>query len=229
MAVESRASARPLFRSGERNAAGGLDGTTRRSIANGRIALAGLVLFAAAAQSMLVAMIGASLVPGYSLNGNAISDLGALPQTATLFNASVILTGVLTAAGGFLLAPSLRRPWILLFFALAGAGSIGVGLAPVAVSPNSHEWLALAAFLGFSLLPAVCARELDGWMRPISAVAALVGSAYLVLMIVGLRVDGSVFGNIGMGGAERMIVYPGLLWMMALGGYLMHPRATAST
>jgi hypothetical protein len=30
-----------------------------------------------------------------------------------------------------------------------------------------------------------------------------------------------VFGAIGHGGAERLIVYPVMLWMMAFGGYLM--------
>ncbi|MCW5715036.1 MAG: DUF998 domain-containing protein [Bauldia sp.] len=187
----------------------------------GREALAGLVLFAAAAQSMLVAMLAGAMAPGYSQGANAISDLGVIPQTATLFNASVIATGILTAIGGFLLASWLRRRWVVAFFVLAGAGAIGVGLAPVEISPRTHEWLALAAFLGFTLLPAACARNFVGWMRPISIVATVVGTGYLAVMVFGIRVDGTVFGDIGLGGAERMVIYPGLLWMLALGGYLM--------
>lgn len=202
-------------------ATAGAMGPRRFSFAGGRSALAGLVLFAAAAQSMLVTMLAGAMAPGYSLNDNAISDLGVIPQTAALFNASVIATGILTAIGGFLLAPWLQRRWVVIVFALAGAGSIGVGLAPVEVSPRAHEWLAVAAFLGFTLLPAACARELVGWMRPISVLAAVVGLGYLALIIFGTRVDGTVFGDIGLGGAERMVIYPGLLWMLALGGYLM--------
>lgn len=193
----------------------------RRASARGREALAGLILFAAAAQSMLVAMIAGAMAPGYSQGANAISDLGVIPQTATLFNASVIAMGILTATGGFLLAPRLRRRWVVALFALAGAGAIGVGLAPVEISPRTHEWLALAAFLGFTLLPAACARSLVGWMRPISIVATVLGTGYLAVIIFGTRVDGSVFGDIGLGGAERMVIYPALLWMLALGGYLM--------
>jgi hypothetical protein len=34
----------------------------------------------------------------------------------------------------------------------------------------------------------------------------------------------AVFGPIGHGGMERMIVYPAMLWMMAVGGYLMAAR-----
>ncbi len=31
------------------------------------------------------------------------------------------------------------------------------------------------------------------------------------------------FGPIGHGGAERMIVYPVMLWLVAFGGYLLAP------
>lgn len=34
----------------------------------------------------------------------------------------------------------------------------------------------------------------------------------------------ATFGAIGQGGAERMIVYPVMLWMLAFGGYLMAVR-----
>ena len=66
-----------------------------------------------------------------------------------------IAVGGATAIGGFLLAPWLQRCWLLIVFALAGAGSIGVGLAPVEVSPRTHEWLAVVAFLGFEVAPFV--------------------------------------------------------------------------
>lgn len=184
-------------------------------------ALAGLVLFIAAAQSMLVAMLAGALAPGYSLNGNAISDLGVIPQTAAFFNTSLVVTGVLTAGGGWLLRAWLARDWVVALFVLAGLGSVGVGLVTVERSPETHQWLALAAFLGFGLLPAACAPELRGWMRPLSLLAAVVGVAYLVVMILGTRTDGAVFGDIGAGGTERMVIYPAMLWMMAFGGYLM--------
>lgn len=40
-------------------------------------------------------------------------------------------------------------------------------------------------------------------------------------MVIGDAGNTAVFGPIGHGGAERMIVYPAMLWMMAFGGYLM--------
>jgi hypothetical protein len=61
-------------------------------------------------------------------------------------------------------------------------------------------------------------------MRPISWVAGIIGLVYVAIMIVGDAGNPAVFGPIGHGGAERMIVYPVMLWMLALGGYLMADR-----
>jgi hypothetical protein len=40
-------------------------------------------------------------------------------------------------------------------------------------------------------------------------------------MVIGDSGNPGIFGPIGHGGAERMIAYPAMLWMVALGGYLM--------
>jgi hypothetical protein len=49
---------------------------------------------------------------------------------------------------------------------------------------------------------------------------------FVVVMVIGDSGNPAIFGAIGHGGAERMIVYPAMLWMLALGGYLMaHPAA----
>jgi hypothetical protein len=58
-------------------------------------------------------------------------------------------------------------------------------------------------------------------MRPISWLAGAVGLVYVGIMVIGDSGNPAVFGPIGHGGAERMIVYPVMLWMLALGGYLM--------
>jgi hypothetical protein len=58
-------------------------------------------------------------------------------------------------------------------------------------------------------------------MRAVSVLAGLVGLAFVVVMVIGDAGNTAIFGPIGHGGAERMIVYPAMLWMMAFGGYLM--------
>lgn len=180
----------------------------------------GFMLFLLSAQFMTVIMLGASIAPDYDFGAAAISDLGVIEQTALLFNASLLVVGVLNLAGGYLFYRWHGRPWLLAFFALAGIGAVGAG----AVSLNTselHSLFALLAFLFFNLEAIGCAAVLPGPMRVISAIAGSIGVVFVVLMVIGDSGNTAAFGSIGHGGTERMIVYPVMLWMMGLGGYLM--------
>ena len=103
------------------------------------------------------------------------------------------------------------------------SSSAGAGLVPLNTS-DLHGLFALVAFLFFNIEALACATLVTGPMRWVSAFAGLVGFAYVVVMIIGDAGNPAVFGAIGHGGAERMIVYPAMLWMMAFGGYLMAAR-----
>jgi hypothetical protein len=65
-------------------------------------------------------------------------------------------------------------------------------------------------------------------MRWVSILGGLVGFVYVVIMVIGDAGNPGIFGPTGHGGAERMIVYPAMLWMVALGGYLMGAPADTS-
>ena len=66
-----------------------------------------------------------------------------------------------------------------------------------------------------------------GPMKVVTALAGVAGLTFVALMVVGDAGNPAVFGPIGHGGAERMIVYPVMLWMLALGGYLMAETTSA--
>jgi len=185
----------------------------------GRIT-AGLLLFMLAAGFMTVIMLAASMAPGYDVAGGAISDLGAIGETALLFNVSLITVGALNVISGVLLHRQHGRGWLLGVFLLAGIGAGGAGLIPLGTS-DLHSIFALVAFLFFNIQALACAAIVSGPMRWMSVVAGAVGMAFVVLMVIGDSGNPGVFGPIGHGGAERMIVYPAMLWMMAFGGYLM--------
>lgn len=189
--------------------------------------LAGLVLFVLAAQFMTVIMLAASIAPDYNYAAAAISDLGVIPETALLFNASLILVGLLNALGGYAFYLSHRRMWIFALFALAGVGAIGAGIFPLN-SGDLHSLFALAAFAFFNLEAIASASVVRGWMKVISLGAGVTGLVFVVLMIIGDAGNAAAFGAIGHGGTERMIVYPVMLWMLALGGYLMGSAASSS-
>ena len=188
---------------------------------------AGVLLFALAAQFMTVIMVAASMAPGYDVAGGAISDLGVVPETAGLFNASVIVAGLLNIAGGALFHRAHGRTWILVLFVLAGIGAIGAGVFPLD-SGGPHGLFALAAFVGFNLEAIAVATVVSGPMRAISVLAGGVGLGYVVLMAIGDAGNAAAFGPIGHGGTERMIVYPAMLWMLAIGGYLMASAGEAA-
>jgi hypothetical membrane protein len=182
--------------------------------------LPGFILFVLAAQFMTVIMLAASMAPAYDFNAGAISDLGVVPETAFLFNASLIAVGVLNVVGGFLFFRTHRKPWILTTYLLAGIGALGAGSIPLDTS-DFHSLFALAAFLFFNLEALATATVLRGPMRAVSVLAGAIGIAFVVVMIIGDSGNPAIFGVIGHGGAERLIVYPVMLWMLALGGYLM--------
>jgi hypothetical membrane protein len=185
--------------------------------------LAGALLFILAAQFMTVIMLGASMAPGYDLSGGAISDLGVIDETALLFNVSLVAVGALNVAAGAILFRTTGRRSILAVSTVAGLGAAGAGLVPLNVS-DLHGIFALVAFLFFNLEALVGARSVTGPIRIASWVAGLVGIGFVLLMAIGDAGNPGVFGAIGHGGAERMIVYPVMLWMLAFGGYLMAVR-----
>ena len=184
---------------------------------------AGVLLFALAAQFMTVIMLGASMAPGYDVAGGAISDLGVFDETAMLFNVSLVLVGVLNIAGGWLFARAHGRGAVLALFVVAGVGAIGAGLFPLD-SGGPHGLFALVAFLAFNLEALAVAAVVSGPMRVLSLLAGVTGLVFTGLMVIGDGGNAAAFGPIGHGGTERMIVYPAMLWMLALGGALMAAR-----
>jgi hypothetical membrane protein len=182
--------------------------------------VAAIFFLIVASAFMTVIMLAASIAPGYDFGGGAISDLGVIPQTAMLFNITLIAVGALTVAGGYVFYREHRRRWLLGLFVVAGIGSMGAGVFPLDQGAP-HSLSALIAFLFFNLQPLGVAAVVRGPMRWLSVLAGATGLAFVVLMVIGDGGNPSAFGAIGHGGTERMIVYPVMLWMLALSGYLL--------
>jgi len=182
--------------------------------------LAGLALFALGAGFVTVVMLAAAMVPGYDLNAAAISDLGVLAETALLFNATLVAVGLLNVAAGYLLYRHHGRVGLLIPFVLAGLGAIGAGVFTLD-DAGVHGLFALLAFVFFNVQALVLARRFDGPMRYVSAALGVVGLVFVVVMAVGDAGNTAVFGPIGHGGTERLIVYPPMVWAVAVGGYLL--------
>jgi hypothetical membrane protein len=180
----------------------------------------GLLFTLSSAQFLLVMMLGAAIAPEYSLHDNAISDLGVIPETALLFNASIILFGLLMILGAYLYHPLHAKPLITSVIIIAGIGSIGVGLFPLN-NLGIHTIFALIAFIFANIIPVTVSLILPKPLKILSIATGIIGLFYLFVQILGDTNILNLYGPIGHGGSERMIVYLVLLWLVAFGGYII--------
>jgi hypothetical membrane protein len=186
--------------------------------------LPGLFFFLLGAGFLIVTMLAASIAPDYDFRGGAISDLGVIAETALLFNSLLVVMGVLNIVGGYLFYRSHRRLWLLGMYVIAGVGTIGAGLFPLDTG-GVHSIFALVAFLVYNVEGLGTAIVLAGPTRALGFIAGAVGLIYPILMVIGDSGNTAVFGPYGHGGSERMMAYPLMLWLIALGGYLMAGRS----
>ena len=193
---------------------------SRAAKSSGQVEIAGLAFAAIGTAFLVVTMLAASIAPGYDFHRAAISDLGAIPETAALFNGVLVAIGLLNVVGGYLLGRALASRWLPVLSVLGGIGAVGAGLIPINAG-GLHSVFALVGFVFFNVEVLVASRRLTGPIRWLGVLAAMVGLAYVGLMVIGDAGNPAVFGAIGHGGSERMIAYPAMLWMIALGGYVM--------
>jgi hypothetical membrane protein len=175
--------------------------------------VAGTVLFLGGVQFVIVMVIADAIYPGYSVSRNFISDLGVGP-VATLFNFSVSLLGLTAILGAYFAQGIFRRPILAALFAIAGAGTIGVGVFPETVRAI-HLLMSLVTFL-FGGLSAIAAYPVE--KRPLNYLSIVLGLFSLVALTLFAT---GVYLGLGPGGMERMIAYPILLWLIAFGAQLM--------
>jgi hypothetical membrane protein len=183
---------------------------------------AGTLLFLAGFIALMGIITGEIFYPaGYSTANSEISDLGSTrppdaliyQPSATIFNGTMILTGILVIAGAFFAYRAGWERWSSLLLALVGTGILGVGIFPGNVG-TLHGLSATLTFIGGGIAAVMSARALCG---PFRFIAVLLGCITL-LALMGLGILLPVLGD---GGAERWIAYPIIFWLTGLGGYFL--------
>jgi len=186
--------------------------------------LAGVVLLLAGAAVLMGIITAEALYPVlYTTGGNEISDLAAprppagepLQPSATIFNLVVAGSGLAVLGGAWLVQRALGRRSLAVALALMGVGAVGVALFPGG-SGTIHVAFALLTFAAGGVSALVAARATSAPFRFVSAALGVVSLASLAWYIV-LRetADGALLG-----GVERWVAYPVVLWLVAFGGYL---------
>ncbi|HTZ61218.1 MAG TPA: DUF998 domain-containing protein [Thermoplasmata archaeon] len=170
---------------------------------------------------------------GYSLLHNYISDLGAVhcgiqaghyfdngyvcSPWHLVFNVSIVLMGIFLILGVLLIRtgfpPRSTRTIGLAMLAIAGIGAIGVGLSPEDFDLTIHALSAAVAFIIGNLALIVLGFAMfrdtrwDG-LRAYTILSGLVGLVAFVLFYT------KNYFALGVGGMERLIVAPLLLWAL---------------
>lgn len=178
-------------------------------------------MFVGAAQFFVFLQVAETMYPGYSIAANTLSDLGGtctnnscfIPASADLFNGTVFVLGALVFAGSFFIYISRIR---LLggLSALAGWGVMGVALFPETAG-SIHSLLSLIAFLFGGLAAIVSYGMLRKPFSYFAVALGVVSLAALVLYVAG------IYAGLGVGGMERIVVFPELIWLTGFGAYLM--------
>ena len=184
---------------------------------------AGAAIFVGAVQFGLCLVLAEVLFPGYSVSSNYISDLGAFctgstcvvyQPSAAIFDTSIVVFGLLVLLAAYCLQRAYHWAPGTFVVAIAGAGLIGVGLAPETTGVW-HSLFSLITFLFAGLSAVLLART---QRKPMSYLSVALGLLTLVALV--LFIPGEYLG-LGPGGMERLVVYPVLLWAVGFGGHLM--------
>ena len=183
-----------------------------------------MLLFLAAAVVLMGIITAEMFYPpeyGYTTSKNMISDLGATEPpnsvitqpSATIFDATMIAAGILILAGALFAFRAFKDFIVAATIGLVGLGILGVGVFPGNMNPM-HPIFAMIAFV-FGGLAAIGSYRII--RSPFGYVTVLLGLTTLFFLVT----NGYFGGIVGMGGVERWVAYPVLLWMLGLGGYLM--------
>ena len=157
-----------------------------------------------------------------------ISDLGAsetgviLQPSAAIFNATMLVAGALIITGTWFAHRALHRRAVTIPTGLLGIGVLGVGIFPGNIHPQ-HPLFAHTAFLAGGLAVLLSAKVTPQPLRAIFAVMGAISLAFTLSSV--FLLEWGPFARLDLGGVERWMVYPVLLWLVGFGGYLTTSHA----
>lgn len=157
----------------------------------------------------------------YNTHDNYISELATNPSnnneireiSATIFNSTMILTGIMVMIAAFYTQKVFRKYISTIPLGLLGIGLTGVGIFPGNIVPW-HLIFALGIFV-FGGVAAITSFKIVH--SPLRFIFICLGVISLLFLIFHKFIS-KVFGT---GGAERWLFYPIVFWLTGMGTYLL--------
>jgi hypothetical membrane protein len=177
--------------------------------------ISGSLLFIGSIQFILSLILSEVLYPDYNASSQTISSLGVGPS-AVIFNSSILLLGTMGLIGVYVYYQVYKLNLFSILLGLAYIGAIGVGIFTEAPSTFSfHVIFSFMAYV-FGGISAIASYKLQ--KQPMSTFSLILGTLSLSAIIV--LGSGNYLG-LGLGGIERMVAYPLLLWLVGFGSQLI--------
>jgi hypothetical membrane protein len=195
--------------------------TQKKILNTSIIKISGLLMFIGAVQWFFVILLAEGLHPGYNSATHYVSSLG-VGVTALFYNTSVILLGLTTVVGTYLLHGSHSSRAFTILLSISGLATLGVGIFPENVRPIHGIVTPIALIFGG--LSAIWSYRIQ--TSPLRYIAVLLGAGsifagFLFNPYLGLpRESLDTFLGLGKGTMERLIIYPILLWIIGFGSSL---------
>jgi hypothetical membrane protein len=185
---------------------------------------AGILFFLAGCIILMGIITAESFYPQkykYTTSQSMISDLGATEPpnsiitqpSATIFNFSMILTGILVLIGTFFLYRYYNDRIAAILIGLLGLGAFGVGLFPGNINPQ-HPIFALTTFISGGLSAIYSYRLIKSSFKYLAVIFGLTSLVFLFTANIFMPIMGA-------GGVERWVAYCIVLWLLGFGGYLL--------
>ncbi len=187
--------------------------------------VAGALLIVGGIVALMGIMTGEALYPGYHTGDNQISDLGGteppnsivMQPSAAIFDTTMMITGALFIVAALMLHRSGLRRSVTIPVLLLGIGSLGVGIFP-GNTGTIHAVFAMLTFISGGLAAMLSYRALTSPFRYVALVLGAIGlSTLIVYMFFGAV---GPFADLGIGGVERWVAYPIILWSIGFGGFM---------
>ncbi|WP_373536782.1 DUF998 domain-containing protein [Microcoleus sp.] len=190
--------------------------------------LSGVLLFLAGSFALMGIITAEAFYPsgtGYTTFHSEISDLGATrppnsiiyQPSSSIFNTTMLLSGLMTLTATFYQHRYFKKRLFSIPLSLFGLGLVGIGIFSGDKTPY-HGMFAMLTFLSGGL-SAIASSKITS--APFKYIGILLGSVALLTWFIAMFVPTIIFPFIGIGGTERWVVYPLVLWLTGLGGYLM--------